>query len=410
VCLEQEDTLLKGLQILDLADEKASFCSKLLADFGAEVIKIERPSGDASRWIGPFWKNIPHPEKSLSFWYNNTNKLAIALNLEVRWGREIFRQLASKTDVIIETFAPGYLERLNLGYEILSKINPRLILVSVTGFGQTGPYKQYKSCDIIASATGGQMYVCGAPDTPPLKPYGEQSYYVASLFAAIGILIALRGRNHNGRGQHIDVSLQEAVAATLEHVLPDYFYDGVVVSRRQGNSPQNCSFCLLPCKDGYILLMLEMEWDILVNLLDSEGIAKDLKEEKWQEEEYRRQHFNYIVDILTCWTKSHTRTELFELGQLMRLPWAPVSTLEEMVNSPQLLARNFFVSVEHPDLHETKASHYKYPGTPYRFDIQRSKFNVRRAPLIGEHNTQVYQEKLGLAPDDLERLSANNVI
>jgi Predicted acyl-CoA transferases/carnitine dehydratase len=408
--------LLTGLQVLDLADERASFCSKLLADFGVEVIKIERLGGDASRWIGPFWGNIPHPEKSLSFLYNNTNKLGITLNLERREGREILRQLASKSDVIIETFLPGHLEKLGLGYEILASINPRLILVSVTGFGQSGPYKQYKSCDIVASATGGQMYVCGAPDTPPLKPYGEQSYYVASIFAAIGILIALRERNRSGKGQHIDISQQEAVAATLEHVLVDYFYDSVV-SQRQGSSRYNDSFCLLPCKDGHILLTIDMNWDILVDWLDSEGMAKDLKEERWREEEYRRQHWDHIIDILTLWTKTHTRAELFELGQLMRLPWAPVSTLEEMVNSAQLIARNFFVSVKHPELTNAgpRLHSYKYPGTPYRFfareaENNKIRCNVRRAPLIGEHNARVYQEKLGLSTDDLERLSANKVI
>ncbi len=394
---------------MDLADEKASFCSKLLADLGAEVIKIERPGGDASRWIGPFWQNTPHPERSLPFWHNNSNKLGITLNLEKKDGQRILRQLASKTDVVIETFPPRYLKKLELDYESLSQINSRLISASVTGFGQSGPHKQYKSCDIIASATGGQMCVCGAPDTPPLKPYGEQSYYIASLFAAIGILIALRERKHSGKGQHIDISLQEAVAATLEHVLVRYFYDNVV-SQRQGGSRQNNSFCLLPCKDGYILLMIARDWDILVEWLDSEGMASDLKEEKWQDEQYRRQHWNHIVDILTYWTKTHTRAELFKLAQLMHLPWAPVASQEEAVNSTHLLARNFFVSVEHPELANTGLTPhiYKYPGAPYKFSSSTMK--LRRAPLIGEHNTQVYQEKLGLSISDLERLSASKVI
>ena len=398
-----------GLEVLDLADEKGSFCSKLLADLGAAVIKIERPGGDASRWIGPFWQNTPHPERSLPFWYNNSNKLGITLNLETKEGQELFRQLASKADVMVETFPPGYLEKLELNHESLSKINPKLILASVTGFGQSGPYSQYKSCDIIASATGGQMWVCGAPDTPPLKPYGEQSYYVASLFAAIAILIALRERNQSGKGQHIDISLQEAVAATLEHVLVSYFHDNIV-SQRQGSSRQDDSSCLLPCKDGYILLMIDRDWDILVAWLDSEGMARDLKEERWQDEQYRRQHWNHIVDTLTYWTKTHTRAELFELGQLMHLPWAPVASLEEMVNSAQLLGRNFFVSVEHPELAGAglKPHAYKYPGVPYKFGSSTTK--LRRAPLIGEHNTQVYQEILGLSIGDLERLSASKII
>ena len=146
---------LAGLRVLDLADDKASFCSRLLADMGAEVIKVEKPGGDISRWAGPFWRNIPHPERSLPFWYNNTSKLGITLNLESKEGQEIFRRLSQRVDVIVETFPPGYLEGLGLGYEALSRTNPGLILASVTGFGHDGPYREYKSCDIVASALGG---------------------------------------------------------------------------------------------------------------------------------------------------------------------------------------------------------------------------------------------------------------
>lgn len=400
--------MLTGLEVLDLADEKASFCSKLLADLGAEVVKIERPGGDASRWIGPFWGNKPHPERSLSFWYNNSNKLGITLNWETREGQEILHQMAGKTDVIIETFPPGYLGKVGLDYESLSKLNPRLILVSVTGFGQSGPYRKYKSSDIIASATGGQMWVCGAPDTPPLKPYGEQSYYVASLFAAIGILIALRERRHSGTGQHIDISAQEAVAATLEHVLVRYFYDNIV-PEREGNSITN-DFCILPCRDGYILLMIDGYWGIVVDWLDSEGMVGDLKGERWQNEQYRRQHWDHIVDILTQWTKAHTRSELFELAQLMHLPWAPVASLPEMVNSVQLLARNFFVFVAHPELSGggPTPNIYKCPGAFAKFSNSTTKWG--RAPVIGEHNTEIYQGKLGISIDELKRLSQRKII
>ena len=179
------------------------------------------------------------------------------------------------------------------------------------------------------------------------------------------------------------------MAATLEYVLIRFFYDGVV-PERQGSSRQNDSFCLLPCKDGHILLTVDRDWDVLINWLDSEGMAGDLKEERWQESAYRRQRFDYIVDILTRWTRIHTRDELFELGQLMHLPWAPVCTLEEMVNSVQLSARNFFVSVEHPE----HGAHFPYPGFPCKFS--RPLRNARRAPLIGEHNAHVYQGKVWL--------------
>jgi len=401
---EKEAFPLAGLRVLDLADEKAYFCSKLMAEMGAEVIKVERPGGDAARWIGPFYGHTPHPEKSLSFWYNNTNKLGITLNLESRKGRDIFLELTSRADVVVETFPPVYLEKIELGYEVLAGKNPRLILASVTGFGQVGPYKEYKSCDIVAAALGGQMYVCGAPDTPPLTIYGEQSFYAASLFAAAGILLALCERNRSGKGQHVDISLQEAVAATLEHVMVRYSYDGMV-SHRQGNLHWTNSACLLPCKDGYILITFDREWDTLVELLESAGMAEDLNEERWCEQDYRRQHVDHVVEVLARWTRTHTKAELFDLGQLMRFPWAPVDSVDEVFNSPQLRARNFFVSVDHPEVDTS----FAYPATPYKFSTLSPKV-WRRAPLVGEDNVRVYHEELGFSLDEVVELRSANII
>jgi len=395
---------LAGLQVLDLADEKASFCSKLLADLGAEVIKVEKPGGDTSRRAGPFWSGKPHPEKSLSFWYNNTGKQGITLNLESEEGRALFYRLSNRTDVIVETFPPGYLDGLGLGYESLAKTNPGLVMASVTGFGQDGPYREYKACDIVASAAGGQMYVSGDPDTPPLKPYGQQAYYMASLFAAVGILLALRERKNSGQGQHLDISLQEAVAASLDHVMVRYFYEGVV-AKRQGSFHWNRSFCLLPCKDGYITLSPLMGWDTLVEWLHSEGMASDLTAEKWRDEEYRSQHVDHIIDVLKIWTLTHTTGELFELGQLMHFPWAPVASPGEILDSPQLQARDFFISVAHPET----GAHFTGPGAPYKFS--RSTPDIkRRAPLIGEHNAQVYHREMGIDREKLDELFSRNII
>ena len=160
-----EASALGGLRILDLADEKGAFCSKLLADMGADVVKVEKPGGEPSRRIGPFLGDIPHPERSLPFWYYNTSKRGITLNLETSKGQKLFKQLVGIVDIIVETSPPGYLEGLGLAYEDLNQLNPRLIMTSITNFGQTGPYRDYHSCDIVASALGGQLYVCGGPDT-----------------------------------------------------------------------------------------------------------------------------------------------------------------------------------------------------------------------------------------------------
>jgi crotonobetainyl-CoA:carnitine CoA-transferase CaiB-like acyl-CoA transferase len=395
---------LKGIKVLDLADEKASFCSKLLADLGARVIKIEKPGGDSSRRIGPFWGNSPHPEKSLFFYYNNTNKMGITLNLEHEEGKGIFLRLVKKADIVIETFRPQRLKAIGLGFNVLSRENPKMILVSVTGFGENGPRSQYKSCDLVASAFGGQMYVSGSPLTPPLKAFGEQSYYTASLFAAIGILLALRKRAKSGGGEHIDISLQEVVVSTLDHVMVRYFYEKVV-PKRQGSLYWNNSFCILPCKDGHILLTLFQQWETLVEWLDNEGMAEDLRDEKYREEEYRLRHIDHIIEVLKRWTKNHSTHELFEMGQLMRFPWAPVNSPEEVLHNPQLKARGFFINIEHPEMNRS----ISYPGAPYK--INRASIDRwDRAPLIGEDNVQIYQEELGISQEELKRLASLNVI
>ena len=396
--------LLADIRVLDLADEKGSFCSKLLADLGAYVIKVERPGGDPSRMIGPFWGGSPHPERSLSFFYNNTNKLGITLNFECNAGRGLFAKLIRKTDVVVESFPPGYLDKFGLGFDSLIEINPRLIMASITGFGQTGPRKDYKSCDLVASAFGGQVYLSGLPSFPPIKPFGEQSYLAASLFSAVGILLALQGRARNGNGQHIDISLQESIASTLDYVMTRYFHEHVI-AKRQGSRHWNNFFFISQCKDGFIHLTPFQHWETLVEWLDSEGMAKDLRDEKWKDEGYRVEHADHIIEVLQEWTMTHTVEELFELGQLMRFPWAPIHSPKEVLASPQLKARRFFVDFEQPGIPRI----LKCPGLPYTFSTSFS-IPCKRAPLIGEDNVNVYQKELGLNEEDLESLSVNGVV
>jgi benzylsuccinate CoA-transferase BbsE subunit len=395
---------LQGLRVLDLADEKGMFCAKLLADMGADVIKVEPPGGDPARNIGPFLRDEPHPERSLYFWYHNTSKRGITLNLESGEGREIFQKLISTADIVVETFSPGYLKGLGLDYEALKELNPRLIMTSITSFGQTGPYKDYRSCDLVASALGGQMYVCGDADTPPLKPYGEPAYLVASLFGAIGTLLALYYRHFSGQGQQVDISMQECIAAAIEPVNVRYLYDQVVV-RRQGSLQWNNAFRLFPCRDGYILLSLFQQWDTLIEWLDSEGMAADLKDERWRHPEVQLREKEHVIQVLEQWTRRHTRAELMEQGQLMHFPWASVNTIEELWHNPQLLERGFFVEVSHPE----QDTSFKYPDAPYKFS--RSPWQIsRRAPLIGEHNQQILEEELGFSKAEIAELASRGVI
>jgi benzylsuccinate CoA-transferase BbsE subunit len=395
---------LHGLRILDLADEKASFCTKLLADMGARVIKVEKPGGHTSRNIGPFFKDNSRSKNSIPFFYSNTNKLGITLDLENDEGQSIFSELVPNSDVVVHTFAPENLKRMGLDFEALSSRNPKLILASVTGFGQNGPRKNYKTSDLVASAYGGQMYVCGSPSASPLKSCGDQSYYAASLFAATAILLALRNRAKTGIGEQLDISLQASVTATLEHVMVRYFTEGIIF-QRQESLHWNEGFVILPCKDGFIHVTLFQKWETLIEWLASEGMAEDLVDEKWQDEDYRRDHLGQVIAVLEKWTTAHTVDEIFELAQLMRFPWAPVRSPCEVCNSPQLKARKFFIEQEYAGSGKT----VRYPGSPYKTSSNMdARINV--APMPGEHNEIIYQQELGLSENYLKRLYSNNVI
>jgi benzylsuccinate CoA-transferase BbsE subunit len=316
------------LRILDLTDDKGRLCSCLLADMGAEVIRIEKPGSD-----------VP-------FHWEDRGKRRVTLDIELKQGQDMFRRLLKTADVLVESYLPGYLDNLGLGYSELSKINPRLIMASITPFGQSGPCSAYKSSDIVASAMGGQLYVNGEPEKPPLKMFGNQSYYLASLFAAIGIMLALWHRHASGKGQRIDISLQECVAAALDHVLPRYFYQGEA-AKRQGSLHWNGAFRVFPAQDGYILLSIFYQWETLVEWLASEGMAADLTDKTWSDRDYRREHIDHVIEVLERWTKSHTVAELVEKGQLMHFPWAGVASVTELLASPQLEARGFWTEVEY---------------------------------------------------------------
>jgi benzylsuccinate CoA-transferase BbsE subunit len=395
---------LSGLQVLDLADEKAGFCSKLLADMGARVIKIEKPGGNPSRQIGPFLKDSSESKSSLSFFYDNINKLGITLDIERREGKALFLKLVKTADVVVETFHPGFLEKIGLDFEVLARSNQELILVSVTGFGQTGPRRNDKACDLVASACGGQMYVSGSPTSPPLKAFGEQSYVTASLSAATGILLALRKRGKTGKGEHIDISLQESVTATLEHVMVRYFSEKTI-PLRQGSFHWDDAFVVLPCKDGFIHVTLFQQWETLIEWMDSEGMAEDLKDEKWLDEGFRREHAEHVIGVIGRWTKTHLSHELFELGQLMRFPWAPVQSPHEVLRSPQLNGRDFFIGIDEPESGKV----LKVPGTPFKSSkgfIDKKK----PAPLPGKDNVTIFQKELGLSEKELKQLISQHII
>lgn len=387
-----------------MADASAGFCSKLLADLGANVTKIENPAGDGARKFKPFFKGGEPGQESLFFHYHNQGKRGITLNLKKPEGRDLLRRLVRNYDVIIETFRPGYMKNIGLGFKRLQKTNPRLIMVSITGYGQSGPKSGYKARGFTASAAGGQMHVCGSPSGPPLEAFGEQPYYISSLFAATSVMLAVRKASQTGKGSHIDLSLQEAVASTLDHVLVRYFNDNEV-AERQGDRHWNDAFKILPTKDGHILASPFMAWPTIVDWMSGQGMQGDLNDNKWDSEDYRTEHAGHVFDTMGKWSKTRTTKDLFQTAQLMRLPWAPVCDLKDVTQNPQLAARKFF--------RRSDDDRSGQPGQdirpPWIFSGSQQA-EPKQAPELGHHNLEVFHKELGLSLEEIETLRQKNVI
>lgn len=390
--------------MLDLANETAGYCTKILADLGARVIRVEKPQGDDARKRGPFIENSSGAKESLSFLNDNINKENITLNLFSEKGREIFRRLITKIDILVETFPPGLLVDLDLDCESLRSLNPGLIHASVTPFGDRGPRKHYKACDLVLSAYGGQMKVCGSPDGSPLKVHGNQSFYSGSLFAAIAVLLALRKRARTGMGDHLKISLQGSVTATLEHVVFRHFMEGSV-PQRKGSLHWNDAFVVLPCKDGFVQASLFQKWETLIEWLEADKAAEDLADPRWLDAELRRQSIGHILDVLGRWTRKKSVQELFELGQLMRFPWAPVNAPERVLTCPQLGAREFFAW----GLCAATGIPTKFPGIPFRVNGRTSR-PPKAASSPGEDNERIYLQELGLSRYEFAQLQGHGVI
>jgi crotonobetainyl-CoA:carnitine CoA-transferase CaiB-like acyl-CoA transferase len=392
--------LLRGVRVLEVADEQASFCGKLLADFGADVLKIEPPGGDPARHP---WQAEHLSSHNFSFLYHNCGKRSITLNIAHPAAREPLLKIIAGSDVLVEDLLPGTLEAIGVERKLLRELNPRLIHCSITGFGQTGPRRSWRSCDLVSAAAGGQVHVTGSANRAPLKLFGPQALYLGCLYAVLGIVIALIQRNATGRGEHLDVSVQEAVASGLDHVLVRYFASGEIASRT-GSRYWNDLFFVAPCSDGWVLVSV-YHWDTLVAWMDSEGCADDLRHPHYSDAEYRRTHSEHVIAAVSRWTQTHTRADLVQTAQLMGLPWAPVAALHDVLKSPQLQARSFFVPIP------SRNDSFQQPSTPLLFLSNSPQSGNRRGvPSAGEHNLQVYRDELGLSELEIGGLSSTGVI
>ena len=414
---KEKPAMLDRYRVLDLTDDRGAFCGKIMAELGADVVKVERPGGDPSRNVGPFFHDIPDPEKSLSWFAFNQNKRGITLNIETRDGQEIFKKLAQKADFIIECFKPGYLDKLGLSYSALSKLNPRIIMTSITPFGQTGPYSTYNAPDLITMSMAGYTFICGDSDRPPVRFSSDQSYLQSSLQATVGTLIAHYYRELSGEGQHVDVSVQESMIWTLCYAPHDWYLLKQILHTREGSFWRRLGVTyrlIWPCKDGYVcyrLLMAQPGAEVMNDLIASmnkEGLGEKMKGISWTTlsfMEVPQEQINEWEAEIGKYFLLHTKKELHEEAVRQKNVVQPVNDARDLNESPQLAARDFWVQIKHPELRTS----ITYPG-PYFKSTETMWQKGKRAPLIGEHNDEIYEKELGFTKEELVILKKENVI
>lgn len=392
---------LSDLKVVEYANMVSGpYCSKLLANLGAEVIKIEEPGvGDEARRRGPFYQDIPHPERSLLFLYLNTDKLSITLNPRTATGKKIFTELIERADILVENQAPGEMENMGLDYPSLKEANPRLIVTSITPFGWTGPHRDYRAHDLNSFHAGGLAYVTPSasrfPDREPLTVGGgAQAGYQGGLHAAFATLAAFLCRQLTGVGQHVDVSLQDVVVSIgggWDAPLAYWTYEGSLVTRFTLSGAMRGS---QPCKDGHIMTMAvtDQDWQAFTELMGNPEWARD---DKFKDLLGRIAHAEEMNARVSEWLSEHGMDEIYRGAQDRGLPFAPAYSPADAVRSRQLEARGFWIELEHPE-----TAKLQYAGAPYR--LEKTPWQAKRAaPLLGEHNEEIYCGRLGYTKQDL---------
>src|SRR5216117_2359723 len=398
--MPEPEGILAPYRVLYLTGELGPLCAKILADLGADVLKVEPPTGDPSRWRGPFPGDRPDPEQSLSWAAWNVNKRSVTLDLALPAGRDGLRRRACEADFLIESFPPGELDRLGLGYPALAEENPRLIVTSITPFGQTGPYSTYRASDLELMAAAGCMSLTGEPDGPPLRVSLPQASAWAGVYAAAGSLLALHHRYLTGEGQHVDVAAQSCLLSALGHA--PGFWDlnrtnavraGVFMTGRSITGAR--MRVMWPCKDGYLNFIIyggeagRRTNQALVEWMDSQGMAPEfLKQKDWKAFDIARvtqEEIDRMEEPIGEFFKGVTKAEFFKEVVKRQMLGYPVASVKEIFEDPQHEARRFWQRIEHPEL---KAS-MDYPGGFAKFSEGVCQI-WRCAPLIGEHNEEIY--------------------
>lgn len=412
---------LSPYRVLDLTLEDGHLCGRTLADLGAEVIKIEPPAGDPSRFRGPFYENIPDPERSFTFWFQNLNKRGITLDINTVKGQQLLRRLAKSSDVIIESYPTGFMDSLGLGEEGLCLENSGLIVASISGFGRSGPHSGYHSPDIVVQAMGGLMYVTGDDDRPPLRIMPPQGYAHGAMEAAVGVMYALIHKGRTGQGQQVEASAQQAVLWSLMNATGMWDLNQVNVRRegalRGGVFGQPRKRLNWPCKDGFVTVTVVgsaaastgNSTQNLVSWMIEEGFAQDFlayydfEAVDWAD--LAAEEYDLVIKPFHDFFNSKTKAELFEGALKRRIILYPVSTMTDHGRNMQLKDRKFFVKVAHPEL----GTEIIYPAPAVVFGGERLPVR-RRPPLLGEHNREVYVQDLGISGDDLAEMAEESVI
>lgn len=402
---------LTGLRILEYADFIAGpYCGKLLGDMGAEVVKIEKPNlGDDSRRHGPFPQDIPHPEKSGLFLYLNANKLGITLNTESTTGVNILRELLRNADILIEDKPPAAKEQSSLSYTHLKKANPRVVVVSITAFGQSGPYKDYKGYAINCSGLGGQSVCAGEPGREPLTPPLSLGHYQSGAAGAAAAMAAVLAREMTGEGQHVDIS-EAQVWATLHTGNQEsaFVMHGMKRMRWGHRTPGVYPYTILPCRDGYMSMIAIQgyQWKRFLELI-GDGAVPDwyAGDPRFQDRrEISLKYANEMDALLAPWLTSHTKDEIHRLCLERRIPFCPVKNMKDVVNDEHLKVRKYFVDVQHP-----MAGVLKFPGAPGK--LSETPWRIERpAPLLGQHNEEIYCHRLGYSREELTEMHRGGVI
>jgi len=418
------EAMLSSHRVLDLTEDGCMLCGKLLGDFGADVIKIEPPGGSPTRNIGPFYHDTPHPEKSLTWFFLGLNKRGITLNLETADGREIFKRLVKTADFVIESFAPGYMKSLGLGYEELENIKSGIIMTSITPFGQTGPYVHYEVTDIIGVALSGQMWLYGEADRAPVRIPAPQFYLQGGLQGAMATMVAHYYREMTGEGQYVDQSCQQAIILTLMNSAEVWDLNRFNIrgqgpgTRRPRPTPPGPLFSktIFRCKDGYVMTGLGggaqagivASSKALVEWANENGYMLELKDFDWAGLDFHtvsQEDTDHKARLLEEFLMTRTKAECLERAVEYAILLTPVNDVKDVVESPQLAHREFFTPVEHRDPGEA----ITYPVFPVIMNRTRPRIQ-RRAPLIGEHNEEIYEVELSIPREQLVLLKNRGVI